>query len=104
MAGGADDCLTAEQCAGRGQRAVGLAQVHADTQAGGQFGVIVDQQLGAVTLAELHQPFGFTQAARCIVALVAVLQQAHAAFQGRLDMGQETAGEQLAVGDGVQTA
>ncbi|MNH02410.1 hypothetical protein D3C81_368510 [compost metagenome] len=104
MAGGTDDRLAAEQCAGRGQRAVGLAQVHADAQARGQFGVVVDEQLGAVALAELQQPFGFTQAARRVVTFVAVLQQAHAAFQCRLDMGQETASEQLAVGDGVQTA
>ena len=104
VAGGADDRLAAEQGTGRGQRAIGLAQVHADAQACGQFGVVVDEQLGAVALAELHQPFGFAQAARGVVAFVAILQQAHAAFQCRLDMGQETAGEQLAVGDGVQTA
>ncbi|MCY1407646.1 hypothetical protein D9M71_229520 [compost metagenome] len=104
MAGGTDDRLAAEQGTGRGQRAVGLAQVHTDAQARGQFGVVVDQQLGAVALAELLQPFGFAQAARRVVTFVAVLQQANAAFQGRLDMGQETAGEQLAVGDGIQTA
>ncbi len=104
VAGRADDRLAAEQGTGRGQRAVGLAQVHADAQARGKFGVVVDDQLGAVALAQLHQCFGLAQAAGGVVTLVAVLQQAHAAFQRRFDMGQETAGEQLAVGNRVQAA
>ena len=102
MAGGTDDRLAAEQGPGRGQRAVGLAQVHADAQARGQFGVVVDQQPRAIALAQLHQRFGFTQPACCVVAFVAVLQQAHAAFQRRFDIRQETAGKQLTVGNGIQ--
>lgn len=94
----------AEQGSGRCQRAVGLAQVHADAQARGQLGVVVDDQLGAVTLAEHLQGFGFAQALGRIVALVAVLQQAHTAGQRRFYMGFKAASEQLAVGDRVQTA
>ncbi|MNE64318.1 hypothetical protein D3C80_1597260 [compost metagenome] len=78
--------------------------MYTHAQAGGQFGIIVDDQLGIVALAQAHQCFGFTQAAGRVVTLVAVLQQAHAALQRRFDMRQETAGEQLAVGDCIQTA
>jgi len=104
VASGADDRLAAEQGASGCQRAVGLAQVYADAQACGQFGVVVDDQLSAVAFAKLHQGFGLAQAAGGVIALVAVLQQAHTAFQGCFDVGQETAGEQLAVGDCIQTA
>ncbi|MNH23403.1 hypothetical protein D3C79_832970 [compost metagenome] len=104
VAGRADDRVAAEQGAGGCQRAVGLAQVHTHAQPRSQFGVVIDDQLRAVAFAELLQRFGFAQAAGRVIALVAVLQQAHAAVQGRFDMGQETAGEQLAVGNCVQTA
>ena len=62
VAGAADDCLGAEQRAGWRQRAVGLAQVYADAQARGQFGVVVDNQLGLVARAQLPQLFRFAQA------------------------------------------
>ncbi|MNZ83119.1 hypothetical protein D3C78_1018390 [compost metagenome] len=104
VAGRANDGLAAQQRTRRGQWAVGLPQMHTDAQARSQFGVVVDDQLGAVAFAELEKRLGFTQSTGGIIAFIAVLQQAHAAFQCRLDMGQETAGEQLAVGDCIQTA
>ncbi len=85
VAGGADDGLAAEQGAGRGQRTVGLAEVQADAQARGQFGVVVDDQLRAVACAEFAQALGLAQAARGVVGFVAVLQQLGARlFGGRL--------------------
>jgi hypothetical protein len=102
VAGRTDDGFGAEQGAGRRQRAVGLAQVHADVQARGQFGVVVDDQLRLVALAQIAQGFGLAQAAGLVAAFVAVLQQGDAAFQRRLHVRQKLAGQQLAVGDGVQ--
>jgi hypothetical protein len=60
--------------------------VHADAQARGQFGVVVDDQLRLVALAQLAQGFGLAQAAGLVAAFVAVLQQGDAAFQRRLDV------------------
>ncbi|MNJ73455.1 hypothetical protein D3C77_702490 [compost metagenome] len=87
MAGRTDDCLAPEQGARRGQRAIGLAQVDADAQACGQLCIVVDDQAGFVAGAELGQGFGFTQAARLVLAFVTVLQQGHATFKGRFDIG-----------------
>ncbi|MNH41436.1 hypothetical protein D3C79_1029350 [compost metagenome] len=78
--------------------------MHADAQARSQFGVIVDDQLGLVACAQVGQGLGFAQAAGLVLALVTVLQQGHAAFQGRFDIGQKLAGQQLAVSDGIQAA
>ncbi len=104
MAGGADDRLGAEQCPGRGQRAVGLAQMYADAQSRGQFGIVVDDQLSLVARAQFIELFGFTQAPCLVAAFVAVLQQGDATVQRRLDVGEEFAGQQLAVGNGVKAA
>ena len=84
------------------QRAIGLAQVHADVQACSQFGVVVDDQLGLVAFAQIAQGFGLAQAAGLVAALVAVLQQGDAAFQRRLHVRKKFTGQQLAVGNGVQ--
>lgn len=68
----------------------------------GQFSVVVDDQLGLVARAQLPQLFGFAQAAGFVAAFVAVLQQGHATVQRRFDVGEEFAGQQLAVGNGVK--
>ncbi|MDT4817022.1 hypothetical protein FQZ97_500870 [compost metagenome] len=79
--------------------------MQADAQARGQFGVIVDDQAGAVAGAQLAQGLGLAQAAGLVAGLVAVLQQPGAALQGGFDIGQQlAAGQQLAVGDGVKAA
>eukprot|EP01034_Spumella_vulgaris_P045036 gene45036-56059_t len=94
--------LEAEQRAGRGERPVSLPQVHADVQARGQFGVVIDDQSGLVAIAQIAQGFGFTQTTGLIAALVAVLQQGDATFQRRLHVQKKFTGQQLAVGNGVQ--
>ncbi|MNF10176.1 hypothetical protein D3C80_2110420 [compost metagenome] len=76
--------------------------MHTDAQACGQFGVVVDDQLGLVALAQVAQCFGFPQAAGLVAAFVAVLQQGDATFQRRFDISEELAGQQLAIGDGVK--
>ncbi|MNE20207.1 hypothetical protein D3C81_1546350 [compost metagenome] len=104
VAGGTDDGVAPEQGSRRGQRPVGLTQVDADAQARGQLGVIVDDQLSVVACTQLGQGLRFAQPAGLVLALVTVLQQGHAAFEGRFDIGQKLAGQQLAVSDGIQAA
>ena len=105
MTGGTDDRLAAEQGPGGCQRTIFLAQVQANAQAGGQLGIIVDDQLSTVAGAELLQRIGLAQPPCLVAGLVSILQQAGAALQCRLDIGQQAAiGQQLAVGDGVQAA
>lgn len=101
MAGGADDRLASQQGPRRGQRAVGLAQVHAGTDARGQLGVVVDDQAGLVALAEAEQGLGLPQASGLIGTFVAILQQGDATIERGLHVFQELASHQLAVGDGV---
>ncbi|MND74939.1 hypothetical protein D3C80_665460 [compost metagenome] len=76
----------------------------ANAQARGQLGIVVDDQAGLVACAKLGQGLGLAQATGLVLALVAVLQQGHAALKGRFNVGQKLAGQQLAVGDGIQTA
>jgi len=105
VAGGADDRLAAEQGARGGQRTVLLAQVQADAQACGQFGIVVDDQLRAVVCAEFQQGIGLAQATGIVAGLVAVLQQAGATLERGFDVGQQAPfGQQLAVGDRVEAA
>ncbi len=91
VAGGADDRLAAEQGARRRQRTVGLAEVQADAQARGEFGVVVDDQLRAVAFAEFAQAFRLAQAPRLVAGFVAVLQQARASAERGFDVGQQAA-------------
>ncbi|MNT20677.1 hypothetical protein D3C72_1559920 [compost metagenome] len=104
VASRADDCFAAKQCTRWCQRSVGLAQVDANAQAGGQFGIVVDDQAGLVARTEFSQGFGLAQAAGLVLAFVTVLQQGHTALKGGLDIGKKLAGQQLAVGNGIQTA
>ena len=102
VAGRTDNGFVTEQGAGVRQRAVGLPQMHANAQARGQFGVIVDDQAGLVAFAQFEQRLGLAQAAGLVAGFVAVLQQGHAAIERGFDVGQEFAGQQLAVGHGIQ--
>ncbi|MCY1447046.1 hypothetical protein D9M71_636480 [compost metagenome] len=102
VAGRADDGFGAEQGAGRRQRAIGLAQMHAHVQACGELGVVVDDQSGLVAFTQIAQGLGLAQSTGFIAALVAILQQGDAAFQRRLHVRKEFTGQQLAVGNGVQ--
>src|SRR5690606_5588360 len=105
VAGGADDGFRPQLGTGFLQAAVFLTQMYTDSQLAGQCQIIVDQQLRAVLLAQGLELTGLVQAARTVVALVTVLQQAHATFEGGFDPGQQAAiGEQGAVGDGVEAA
>ncbi|MOA62317.1 hypothetical protein D3C78_1877030 [compost metagenome] len=76
--------------------------MHADAQARGQLGVVVDDQLSLVAFAQIAQGFGLSQAAGLVAALVAVLQQGDAAFQRGFHVRQEFTGQQLAIGNGVK--
>ncbi|MNW09926.1 hypothetical protein D3C71_2070340 [compost metagenome] len=76
--------------------------MHTDVQASGQFGIVIDDQLGLIAVAQIAQGFGFAQASGLIAALVAVLQQGDAAFQRRLHVLKQFTGQQLAVGNSVQ--
>src|SRR5690606_40216388 len=91
--------------ASSGQRAVALPQVQADAQAGGQFQVVIDDQRGAVALAEFGERLRFIETALGICGFVAVLQQARTANQRRFGIRQQpAAGQQRRVGDGGETA
>ncbi|MNQ98506.1 hypothetical protein D3C85_1142000 [compost metagenome] len=76
--------------------------MHTHAQARGQFGVIVDDQLSLVAFAQAAQGFGLAQAAGLVTALVAVLQQGDATVERGLDVREKLAGQQLAIGDGIQ--
>ena len=74
MAGRSDDRLPTESRAGLDERAILLAKVQPDAQPFGERQVIIDDQVGAVALAEVAQCLGFMQAARGVRRFVAVLQ------------------------------
>ena len=105
VAGRADDGIGAELLARSGQRAIGLAQMHADAQLGGQRGIVIDDAVRAVLAAQCSDLAGFIEPARGIGGLVAVLQDARPAGQRRFHIRQQAAvGQQFAVGDGVESA
>ena len=71
--------------------------MQADAQAGGKLGIIVDDQLRAVTIAQLAQGLGLAQTPSVVLGLVAVLEQPSTAFQRRLGVGQQSPESLLSV-------
>ncbi|MNU11703.1 hypothetical protein D3C72_2597650 [compost metagenome] len=67
--------------------------MYANAQARGQFGVIVDDQLGLVAPAQIMQCLRLAQSAGVVAALVAVLQQGDAAIQRGLHVLKEFPGQ-----------